>query len=385
MDKYINQMEPWFGREEKQALIAYMDSGGWLTEFKKTHEFEAAIAAYVGSRHCVVVNNATSALFAALAVLGIGPGDEVIVPDLTMIASANAVVLTGAKPVLVDIDRATLCLDCALTERAVTPKTKAIMLVSLNGRAPAMERVKKIAAHRGISLIEDAAQSFGSRYHGKYLGTFGAIGVFSFSMPKVITTGQGGALVTDDPELAERLRRIKDFGRERAGVDHHETIGYNFKFTDVQAVIGIEQMKKLPWRLARKKEIFSLYVRGLKNVRQVNFIETDLENTSPWFMDILVPDPAALKDHLDRRGIGARLFYPPINRQPAYQVPGAYPESAFAAAHGLWLPSSSALSDEDIAFICNAIVDFYHKRPLRMKREGTAKCTHRRRHKQRLS
>lgn len=157
-----------------------------------------------------------------------------IVPDYTMIATANAVVLAGAVPVFVDVAPTNLCLDLDLVEAAITPRTKAIMFVSLNGRAPDMQRAVAIAEKHGIYLVEDAAQSLGSHWGEKHLGTWGCIGSFSFSAPKIITTGQGGALVTDSDVLAERIRRVRDFGRAQSGVDFHETIGYNFKFTDLQ-------------------------------------------------------------------------------------------------------------------------------------------------------
>ena len=358
----INQMEPWIGEEERKAVSEYLTSGGWLTEYKKTREFEEMIADYVGSKYCIVLSNGTVTLFTALMALGIGPGDEVIVPDFTMIASANAVVLAGAGPIFVDISLSNLCLDLDLAEEAITSRTKAIILVSLNGRSPDMYRAMELAEQHGLYLIEDAAQSLGSRYKGKLLGTFGHVGSFSFSAPKIITTGQGGALVTDDAELADRIRKIKDFGRRKSGVDYHETMGYNFKFTDLQAVIGIEQMKKLDWRVARKKEMFALYQSELKGVKEVTFAETDLEDTSPWFIDILVPDPSALRNCLDERGIGSRPFYPAIHSQPAYGLSGHYPNSEYVASHGLWLPSSSFLDDETIKQICGAIRAFYRER-----------------------
>ena len=353
--KRISQMEPWIGEEEKRAVVEYLDAGGWLTEFQRTRDFEKAIADYVGSKYCSVVANGTVSLFAALKALGIGPGDEVIVPDYTMIASANAVVLAGATPVFVDVSLSNLCLDIELTEKAMTSATKAIMLVSLNGRSPDMEAFVELARRHHVALVEDAAQSLGSFHKGKHLGTFGQIGSFSFSAPKVITTGQGGALVTDDLELFERIRKIRDFGRRQSGVDFHETIGYNFKFTDLQAVIGIEQMKKLVWRVNRKKEMFALYRDQLAAVSEVQFIETDLHDVSPWFIDILVPEPTRLQQHLKENGIGSRPFYPAIHSQPAYGVAGDCPNSEYAARHGLWLPSSSFLTDDDICNMCEAI------------------------------
>ena len=357
----INQMEPWIGEEEKQAMMEYLDSGAWLTEFRKTREFEKMIADYVGGKYVSVVSNGTVALFTALMALGIEDNDEVLVPDYTMIASANAIVLAGAKPVFVDIDRANLCLDLDLAEKAITSKTKAIMLVTLNGRSPDMEKAVNLANGCSLFLVEDACQSLGSRFKGKHLGTFGSLGCFSFSSPKVITTGQGGAIVTDSQELYQKIHCIKDFGKARPGVDHYETLGYNFKFTDLQAVIGIEQMKKLDWRVERKKEIFALYQQGLRKVSAVEFIETNLDDTSPWFIDILVPDPLVLRDYLQERGIGTRPFYPPIHTQPPYRLAGEYPNSEYVSAHGLWLPSSSFLSDEDIKRVCDEIKFFTHK------------------------
>jgi perosamine synthetase len=359
MSEHINQMEPWIGPEEKQAVIDYLDSGGWLTEFQRTRDFGAAIANYVGSKHASVVSNGTVSLFAALKALGVGQGDEVIVPDYTMIASANAVLLAGATPVFVDVAMENLCLDLDQAEQAITPKTKAIMLVSLNGRAPDMEQALALARKYGLWLVEDAAQSLGSFWRGKHLGTFGDVGSFSFSAPKVITTGQGGALVTDDPDLFDRICKIRDFGRERSGVDEHISIGYNFKFTDLQAVIGIEQMKKLPWRVARKKEMFARYRENLQLVEQVTFLATNLEDVSPWFIDVLVPEPLALKQYLTENGIGSRPVYPAIHSQAAYQCNGSFPNSEYAAARGLWLPSSSFLSDEQIDLICEVIAMYY--------------------------
>ncbi len=361
--KRINQIEPWLGEEEKNAVSAYLDSGGWLTEFRKTREFEKLIADYVGSHHASVVNNGTISLVIALMALDIGNGDEVIVPDFTMIASANAVVLAGAKPVLVDIDPSNLCLDLEKAEAAVTPRTKAIMYVSLNGRCHDMNRVVALAKKHNLYLIEDAAQALGSGYRGKHLGTFGEIGSFSFSFPKIITTGQGGALVTDDEELFRRISMIKDFGRPQSGVDYHEIMGLNSKFTDLQAVIGIEQMKKLDWRVKRKKEIYKLYYEHLRNTESVKFIATDLEECSPWFIDIVVDSESsreALAEFLDERGIGTRPLYPAIHTQPPYsETKGDFSNSENIARQGLWLPSSSFLGDEDIKRVCNEIKHFF--------------------------
>lgn len=358
---WIDQMSPSYGEEEQRAVAEYLASGAWLTEYKETELFEATIARYVGSSHCIVVTNGTLSLLAALLAAGIGPGDEVIVPDMTMIASATAVVLAGARPVFVDISLRDLCLDLDLAERAITPRTRALMLVSLNGRAPDMQRAVALARGHGLHLIEDAAQSLGSRQRGKHLGTFGSIGSFSFSPHKIVTTGQGGALVTDDPTLATRIRRVKDFGRPKSGIDQHDSIGFNFKFTDLQAVIGLEQMKKLEERVVRKKAIFRLYRDLLASVHEVAFVPTDLEDTAPWFMDIVVPDREALIGSLRAAGIGTRPAYPAIHSQPAFGLGGAFPNSDHVAANVLWLPSSSALTDDQIGRVCESIRAHYQR------------------------
>lgn len=361
--KRINQMEPWIGNEEKHAMIEYLDSGGWLTEFKKTKEFEQVIANYVGSKYVSVVNNGTVSLAIAIMALGIKGEDEVIVPDYTMIASANAVILAGAKPILVDIDHTNLCLDLDLVEGAITPRTKAIMLVTINGRYPEMEKFVEFASDHDLALVEDAAQSLGSRYNNeKHLGTFGDVGSFSFSAPKIITTGQGGALVTDNEEIYKKIVRIKDFGRSRGGVDYHESLGFNFKFTDLQAVIGIEQMKKLDWRIKRKKEIYALYNDLLEDVEWIQLIDTNLDNTSPWFIDIIVNGGKRgdLASFLEAKGIGTRPFYPPIHTQPPYSyVKGDFKNSKMVSEKGLWLPSSSFLSDECIIGVCEEIKNYF--------------------------
>ena len=360
----IPQMEPWFGPEEKIAMAAYMDEGGWITEFKKTAEFEGMIAAYTGAKHCIVVNNGTISLTLAAMAVGVEAGDEVIIPNFTMIASPNSTVLFGAKPVFVDVERETLCMDIKVVEQAITTKTKAIMLVCANGRYPkgGIEAFQKIAEEHHIALIEDAAQALGSHYpDGAHMGTKGSVGSFSFSAPKVITTGQGGALITNDDEIANKIRRMKDFGRAKGGTDVHESIGWNFKFTELQAVIGVEQMKKLQHRVDRKKEILALYQKKLKPVTEVEFFNQDLTYTTPWFIDVLVEQRDTLMAYLKEKGIGTRLMYPPINKQMAYQYPGEFEVSNLVGQKGLWLPSASQLTDEQVEGVCDTITSFYQK------------------------
>lgn len=355
----ILQMEPWVGEEERRAVNDYLGSGGWLTEFTQTQEFARMIGEFVKSKHTFIFPNGTTSLFAALVAAGVQAGDEVCVPDLTMIASANAIKMAGARPVFVDVSSSNLCMDMLALEKKITPRTKALVVVSLNGRAPDMTRVTSIARNHGLAVVEDAAQSLGSHSNGRHLGTFGDAGCFSFSAPKIITTGQGGAVVTSDDEIAERIRRLRDFGRSRGGEDFHQTIGYNFKFTDLQAVVGIEQMKKLTWRVERKKQMFKRYGAALADIPEVEIIETDLNEVCPWFIDVFVPDPDALQSHLKQQGIQSRRVYPPIHSQPAYAESGHYPNSEHYSSRGLWLPSSSFLSDPEIDRITENIKDYF--------------------------
>ena len=363
VDKFIPQMEPWFGSEEKEALNQYMEEGGWLTEFKRTSEFEQRIAEYTGAKHCIAVNNGTISLTLMAMAAGIKAGDEVLVPNYTMIATPNSLKMFGAEPVFVDVEVETLCMDIVAAEKAITPKTKAIVLVSANGRYPkvGIEAFQQLAKKHDIVLLEDSAQSLGSFYpNGKHIGTVGLIGSFSFSAPKIISTGQGGALITNDDRIAMNLRKLKDFGRSGGGNDVHDSIGFNFKFTEMQAVIGNEQMKKLPWRVNRKKEILKEYHRLLKGLPQIKFFEQDLENTTPWFIDVLVENRARLQLFLKENGIGSRVMYPPINKQKAYNIKGEHPISNLVGEKGLWLPSGSQLSNEQINYLCTKIKKFYN-------------------------
>ena len=328
--KIIPQISPKFGIEEAEALKDYILSGGWGTENKYTLTFEKLVADYLNIEHCSAVNNGTIGLILALMALGIGKGNKVVVPALTMIATANAVRFVGAEPVFVDIEPDTLCLDI---EKTLSTKADAVIYVSLNGRCGDIEALK------GIPLIEDACQSLGSEYKERKLGTFGDIGVFSLSPHKIISTGQGGLVVTKDNYLYERIEKLKDFGRLTGGGDYHPEFGINAKFTDFQAVIGIEQLKTLEWRIKRKKEIFRLYTQLLK--------DTLAHPSTPWMVDYY----GVKKDY----SFQTRPMYGVIPHQPVYADYTKYPVSEEISYKGLWLPSSVTLTDEQIIKICEEI------------------------------
>jgi len=354
-------MEPCIGDEERKAVADYMAAPGWLTEFRNTALFEKAVAQYCNCEHAIAVNSGTVALTLAALALELGVGDEVIVPNFTMIATPNAIMLAGATPVLVDVEPATLCMDIDLARAAITPRTKAIFLVAINGRYPVagIEAFVDLCREHKIALVEDAAQALGSRYpDGFHMGTKASIGCLSFSAPKIITTGQGGMLLTNDAHLADKLRRLKDFGRSGGGNDIHDSIGYNFKFTELQACIGLAQLEKLAARVLRKKAIWQRYQSALAGLGGIKLFDMDIVNCVPWFIDILADQRDGLQQFLREQGIGTRVMYPPINAQRCYQVAGSFPVSATVGQHGLWLPSASQLSDAQVDRVCQAIRSF---------------------------
>jgi len=362
--QYIPQMEPLITDADAVAVSDYMKSGGWLTEFRHTRLFEQTIAEYTGARFCATAPNGTLALFLALAACGVGRDDEVIVPSLTMAASATAAILAGAKVVFADIDADSLCLDFGLAEQAISARTKAVIFVSLNGRCPrGIDGFVARCRSRGIKVVEDAAQSLGSFTGGRHLGTLGDCGCFSFSSQKLVTTGQGGAVVTNDEDLNGKIGLLRDFGRTEGGADHYLSVGWNLKFTDLQAVIGIEQMRRLPELVARKRRIFELYREQLAGVAAVEIPRTDLTSVTPWFVDVLVDEDAKrpLMKHLHEHGVGSRLMYPALHREPAFATAGSFPVAETKSARGLWLPSSLRLEPADVARICALIRDFFAK------------------------
>ena len=242
------------------------------------------------------------------------------------------------------------------------------MIVNFNGRSTGMKQLHELAKKYNLKLIEDAAHSLGSYYGNKHQGTKSDIGVFSFSTPKIITTGQGGMIVTDSKTLYERCCELKDFGRKIGAKKNmkrafeHETIGYNFKFTEFQAAIGISQMKKLPKRIIKKKKMFKKYQDLLRDAKGISFVKTDLNKITPWMIDIILDSKNKknkLIDYLEKNYVETRIFYPPIHRLKPYKdLDKNYRNSSDISDKGLWLPSSVTLENKEIDFICRKIKDF---------------------------
>jgi perosamine synthetase len=361
--KSIPWWMPQIGSAELPAVRDVLESN-YLNEGDVTAAFEGRIASLVGAPYAVAVTSGTAAITLALMATGVGAGDEVIVPDLTFIATANAVVLAGARPVLVDVDPRTLNIDPEAAARAITPRTKAIVPVHVSGRAANMRAITALAQQHRLAVVEDAAEALRSRHEGRYLGTHGDAGCFSFSPNKTITTGQGGMIVTSDDRLHRRLRELKDQGRPVRGTggdDLHPTLGFNFKLTNLQAAVGMAQLTYLETRLARQRQIYAEYSVGLRGVNGITLpgFATDLGETPQW-TDALCDRRDELDEHLRSLNIHTRRFWFPLHTQEPYRRNDeAFFHSTGLCRRALWLPSAFTLTTEDITSVCNHIRDFY--------------------------
>lgn len=362
MTKKIPWWEPQIGSEEKKFIDKVLVSN-FPNEGEFTFLFEKKIAKLLNSNFAVTVTSGTIALFLALKGLGIGRGDEVIVPDLCFVAAANAVDLTGATVVLVNIKANTLGIDVADFEKKITKKTKAVIPVHISGYGADIESILKIARSHNIFVIEDVAEAFLSKHNGKFLGTFGDAGCFSFSPAKTITTRQGGVIVTNNPRLQKRIKELKDQGRSERGTggnDLHNSIGYNFKFTNLQAALGLGQLTYLKSRLKRLVKNHRLYVSNLKNIKGIAVFEFDLEaGELPQWTILRTERRNGLDQYLSENNVECRRFWFPIHTQRPYnQNDKNFPNSTLISPQLLWLPSAFTLTDSDIDFVCKLIKKF---------------------------
>jgi len=360
---FIRQIEPWINDAEIEQL-ARVGETTYVTEGPLTEEFEARFRELTGARHAIAYVNGTMAQFAILKAVGVGPGDEVIVPDMTFIATCNAVLLAGARPVLCDIDRGRMAMDPEKAAALITPRTKAIVPVHLYGGMADMKRLLAIAEASGVAVVEDAAQAVGVSSNGRHAGTFGTAGYLSFYGNKTMTTGEGAVILVDDPALAEACYRMKNHGRKEKGTFIHDQIGFNFSFTDLHAAVGLAQLNKLPEIIARKRKLYDQYRERLSGINALSFqlYEPDIHYV-PWFTNIFVDDAAALSEFLDQNEIGSRRFFYPLHRQPCYSPElvelSTCEESAWTFDHGLSLPSTVTLSETEVDAVCAAIKQYY--------------------------
>ena len=350
----INQIKPVLGKKAKQALFDYIKKDNWLTEHKVTENFEKKFAKFSNSKHCITFPNGTITMSSILDCLNLKKNSEVLVSNYTMVATANVANAVGLKTILVDISDKDLCMCPVDLMKKINKKTKVVIYTHMNGRIGHIEKIRNICKKNKLFLIEDSAHAIGSYLKKTHVGTFGIAGSFSFSMPKLIAMGQGGAVVTNNSALAKKLRLYKNFGRRRSGEDIHYTIGYNFKITDMQSVIAIEQLKDIKKRIFKKKEIFKRYRRNLLNNSKIIMIEMK-KNETPWSVDIYLKGVKNLKKKLEKYKIYTRVVYPPLNTQKIYSKFKNFPISDYYCNNGLWLPSSLDLKNSEIDKICKLI------------------------------
>ena len=345
---------PTMGSEERDLVWSALESGS-LAQGPRVRELEERFAAFVGTRHAVATSSGTTALHLAVLGHGIGPGDEVITVSFTFIASANSILYTGARPVFVDVDAATFNIDPELVEAAITPRTKAIVPVSLYGQPADMPAIVELAERHGLSVIEDACQSHGAAIDGRRSGSWGA-GCFSFYPTKNMTAGEGGMITTDDDELAERTRLLREHGMKVRY--HHEVVGYNFRMTDVHASIGLAQLPKLEAANARRQGIAARYDAELVGVVPPT-VATGCSHVYHQYT-IRVAQRDAFVERLKERGVGSGIYYPiPVHRQGAYAALGygeqSLPVTERLSEEVLSIPVHPALSDTDVDAVIAAV------------------------------
>lgn len=364
--------EPLLDGNERQYLLECIDSGWVSSEGPFVRDFEERFAARVGRRHGIAVSNGTAALDAAIEALGIGPGDEVIMPAFTIISCIGQIVRAGAKPVLVDSDPVTWNMDVGQIEAKVTPRTKAIMAVHIYGLPVDMDPVLDIAHRHGLRVLEDAAQMHGQTYKGRPCGSLGDVGTFSFYPNKHITTGEGGMIVADDDRLAEDCRSLRNLCFQPGKRFVHERLGWNLRMTNMQAALGLAQLERLDEFVGRKRAMGARYntlLNGLAGV-QLPLPRTDYAENIYWVYGLVLDDALALDAEeamrrLAAKGIGCRPFFWPMHEQPVLQQMGLfkgerYPVAERLARRGFYLPSGLALQPAQQDQVAAALKEVLH-------------------------
>jgi dTDP-4-amino-4,6-dideoxygalactose transaminase len=357
----IPVMRPWLGEEEAAAAAAAVASG-WVAQGPRVAEFERAFAASIGTGHGVAVSSCTAALHLAMLAAGIGPGDEVVVPSLSFIATANAARYVGARPVFADVDAASLNLTPETVEPALTDRTRAVILVDQCGVPADLDAMRKLCDPRGIAVVEDAACAAGAQYRGRPAGAGADVAAFSFHPRKLLTTGEGGMIVTPDGELATRLRRLREHGMDVSAAQRHASrqpvieryleTGWNYRMTDIQAAVGLVQLGKLPALVARRRELAARYQRllaGIPGVRMITDPQYGRTNFQSFWV-LLPEDAPAGRDELLRllaaAGVSARRGIMAAHSEPAYahEGPWSLPVTERITADSLILPLFHDLS-----------------------------------------
>ncbi|KKW38868.1 aminotransferase DegT [Candidatus Peribacteria bacterium RIFOXYC2_FULL_55_14] len=337
---------------------------GWISSAGEYLErFEREFASYIGMKHAVSTTNGTTALHLALAGIGIGEGDEVIVPDFTIVSCLNAVLYTGATPVFVDVDPETFTLNPDLLEASITEKTKAIMPVHIYGHSCDMDPILEIAEKHYLFVVEDAAEVHGATYKRRKCGSMGTVSAFSFYSNKIVTTGEGGMVLTNDDRLAQEMRLLVNLAHSPGKRFWHEKVGFNYRLTNFQAALGLGQLQNIEEFLAHKKWLGEGYTKRLSDIEGLILpVTKDYAENVYWMYSLRVSDTLGLTrdelcGRLKEKGVDTRTFFIPLSSQP---IAKQYrrkecPVSASIAATGFYLPSGLALTGEQMEYVCNAV------------------------------
>jgi len=329
-------------------------------------EFEKQLASYLGVKHVATVSNGTAALYLSLKALGVGQGDEVVVPDFTFFATASTALLAGAIPVLVDIELETYTLDPDQLREAISGTTKAVVPVHLYGHPADMDQIAEIASERQVHVLEDCAQALGAEFRGRKVGGLGHAAAFSFYPTKSITTGEGGAVATDSDRVAEQVRLLRNHGQKSRY--YHVELGWNMRITDVQAALGLSQLKRLDEMNEKRRKLARVYVEELASVPQIKLPteKPGVKHVYNLFTVWVERDGARdrLAQYLRDRGIETAIHYPiPLHKQPALararKAPGCCPNSDAASRHVLSLPLHPGLSESDIVTVAKLVKSFF--------------------------
>ena len=352
--------KPLLNGNEKKYLLECIETGWISSEGPFVKKFEQMFADRVERKHGIAVTNGTAALDAAVESLGIGKGDEVIMPTFTIISCIGQIIRAGATPVLVDSDAETWNMDVTQIEEKITPRTKAIMIVHIYGLPVDVDPVLEIAKRHGLKVIEDAAEMHGQTYKDKHCGSFGDISTFSFYPNKHITTGEGGMVVTNNDQLSEDCRSLRNLCFQPGKRFVHERLGWNLRMTNMQAALGLAQLEQLEEFVERKRHVGNLYnelLSGLSNVR-LPLIKTDYAENIYWVYGLLLNDDfdmdvEVVMDKLAEKGIGTRPFFCPMHMQPVLQKKGLFEGENYQVAErlyrkGFYIPSGMALTDDQI-------------------------------------
>ncbi|MCX4269591.1 MAG: DegT/DnrJ/EryC1/StrS family aminotransferase [Lachnospiraceae bacterium] len=362
--KRINMAEPVFNGREKQYLNECIDTGWVSANGRFVHEFEEKFADFCGTKYAVSCSNGTVSLHLCLMGLGIGLKDEVIMPALTYIATANSVKYCGAKPVFVDSEPGTFNIDPSKIEEKITEHTKAIIPVHLYGLSADMDEINRIAKKHHLYVIEDAAEAHGALYKGKKVGSLGEVASFSFFGNKIITAGEGGMVTTNSEELYKKMKLLKGQGVSSKRRYWHEIVGYNYRMTNMQAAVGLAQLEQIDWHISQRKRVADLYqkyLKGTESLFQMQSVPADCKSVY-WMNNVILSEHIkksrdTVMEQMEQCSIEMRpVFYPMHIMPPYYDRTLSMPVAEGIAERGISLPLHALLSEEDIAYICECLI-----------------------------